>query len=204
MLYKETIQEIRDLPWSHYHPFSITVLSLASAKEFAESLRSALRAHPKNANLRKMAAGELDTNNLQYGGYVGEDKRGDHYQFLEYFVNRFGVHAKFMKERSEVAVNDYLETVNSMDSQQRAMTVFSREQELPNIFEEILKAHNWQAYGLGFYEYYLQKHIELDSEEGGHGDLTNGFPLDENVLDRFYTARLTMYKGGLVRMDNKH
>lgn len=198
MSYKDTVQQIRDLPWSRYHPFSIVTLSLASAMEFAESLRCAIKVHPGNKDLLKMAQGELATDNLVFGGYRGT---GDHWQFLDNFVSRFGVHTKAMATKQDTAVITYLANMKMMTDDERAMTVFSREHELPGIFEEILKAHDWRVYGLSFYEYYLRRHIELDSGDEGHGQLTEGFDLNERVLDKFYSARLAMYQEGLLRMD---
>ncbi len=74
------------------------------------------------------------------------------------------------------------------------MTIFSREHELPNIFEKILTAHNWNALGFGFYKYYLERHIELDGGEGGHANLVADFETDNKVLLKFYKARLELYQ----------
>lgn len=78
------------------------------------------------------------------------------------------------------------------------MTVFSREQELPNIFERILNSHDWK--GLEFYKYYLEHHIQIDSQEGGHSDLTSHFELDEGVLEKFYKARYEFYTCSLTNL----
>ncbi len=84
------------------------------------------------------------------------------------------------------------------------MTIISREQELPGIFQKILFAHDWDALGFGSYRYYLARHIQLDSQESGHGDLTTQFSQEHNfelsteVLDRFWSARFALYYEALL------
>ncbi len=192
--YKDKVKEIRELPWSRYHPSSIALLGLFSAKEFAVSLRCALEVYPNDQQLKQMSEGELQTDNLVYSDY---NKVGDHWEFLDHFVRR-GFDFKFKEQIAlEFGVGQYLRTVESMTSEERAMTVFSREYELPGIFFAIREAHPWGGFGYDFYRYYLSRHIELDSGEGGHGELTKKYKLNARVLDRFYTARLKMYKGAL-------
>lgn len=103
-----------------------------------------------------------------------------------------------MDEGMQHAIAAYTSIVSTMSPEHRAQTIFSREKELPGIFEEILAAHDWDALGFGFYRYYLERHIELDSGEGGHGELTEGHELDQDVLLHFYTNRYLFYKVGLL------
>lgn len=191
MSYKNLVQTIRDLPWNTYDPKSIIYLSWATAVEFAESLRCALDAYPQNQNLHEMALGELKTTNLAYDGYK---KIGDHHEFLAHFVDKNTTH-KEINDKVFLARKTYWESVRTLgDNKVRAMTIFSREQELPDIFKNILKAHDWEGLGFGFFKYYIERHVELDGEDGGHADLTKDFKLDENVLEEFYQIRLDMYK----------
>ncbi len=195
MNYKKIIEEIRNLPWEEYDPHSIVFISLISAIEFANSLRCAIRAYPENKNLAEMASGELQTNNLIYGDY---NTIGDHSDFLKHFI--YG-NSEMLKKGGAIlnqnlrnAGYSYNENVAKLgDDKIKAMTIFSREQELPNIFKKIMEAHAWEKLGLGFYKYYLKRHIELDGDEGGHANLTKDFELDEDVLEKFYKIRLTLY-----------
>lgn len=196
--YKEKVQQILELPWELYHPFSIVMISLATAQEFAESLRLALEVFPDDKNLQLMATGELQTTNLRYRSY---DRQGDHFEFLLHFMNKFPTHANLFIRLSSHVTEEYRDVLYSMNKEERAMTIFSREQELPNIFHEILNSHSWGDFGLGFYKYYLEEHIRLDSEEGGHAELTQDHELDPEVLDRFYTARLNLYTKGLILIE---
>ena len=193
-MYKNIVSEITNLPWSQFDPKEIIYLSLTSAVEFAQSLRCALNVYPENTNLQQMAYGELNTNNLYYDDY---SRKGDHWQFLDHFCQDqksgifISVHWKY---KIASACDKYYKTLESMSDAERAMTIFSREHELPNIFEEILRAHKWRALGFGFYEYYLERHIELDGEEGGHANLVADFETDDEVLLKFYKARLELYQ----------
>jgi hypothetical protein len=193
-MYKRLIKEIENLPWSQYDPKEIIFISLSTAVEFAESLRCALKVFPENTNLQEMAYGELNTDNLSYDDY---SRKGDHWQFLNHFCQdqktaiNSSVHSK---EKIAKACSEYHKLLESMTASERAMTIFSREHELPSIFEEILAAHQWKLLGFGFYQYYLEQHILLDSNEGGHGDLVADFELDDKVMLKFYEARLELYK----------
>lgn len=109
--YKEKVQQILELPWGDYSPYSIVMISLASAQEFAESLRLALEVFPDDKNLKLMAAGELETTNLTYGNYK---RLGDHWQFLSYFTVRFPHEASDFIRRSSHVTEEYLDAVRSM------------------------------------------------------------------------------------------
>jgi hypothetical protein len=187
---KKIVREIENLPWNKFSPTEIIYVSYCTAVEFAESLRKALVVYPDNKNLIEMASGELDTRNLSYKDY---NNRGDHWEFLEHFCRK--QENGIIPSVSLVdACKYYHSIVNSFNNNERAMTIFSREQELPSIFNKILVAHDWEKLNLGFYKYYLERHIELDSKDGGHGDLTKDFFLDDKKLDAFYKSRLELYK----------
>ena len=193
--YKEIVSQIKNLPWNTYDPKEIIILSWISAIEFAKSLHCALGVYPGNVKLKEMARGELNTDNLSYDNY---SHKGDHWQFLDHFCFTWCKSEIYtqLQWRHKVAraCSKYDEVLKSMSNTERAMTVFSREYELPNIFKEILKAHDWDSLKLGYYKYYLERHIELDNEEGGHANLVADFETNDEVLLRFYKARLELYQ----------
>lgn len=165
---------------------------LISSIEFAESLRCAITAYPQNQNLDEMAGGELKTNNLSFEDY---STYGDHWEFLNHFCAKHGINVVSVGDKCFFAQKDYQRAVRSLgDNKVRAMTIFSREQELPDIFHKIVDAHDWDALGLGFFKYYLDRHIAIDSADGGHGDLTKDFEMDEDILLKFYQIRLNLYR----------
>lgn len=188
--YKGVVEQIRDLKWENLDGQELQqlmYLSLVSAREFADALRIALKLYPKNHNLQEMAGGELQTSNLSFEDY---DQVGDHADFLEHFLRKYGLEGDENLERHAEA---YRQTCQALDDKVRAMTIFSREEELSGIFKRILEAEDWSDEGLAAFKYYLAKHIALDSEEGGHAELTREFPIDDSVKS-FYQARLDMYK----------
>lgn len=191
MIHQALVKSINKKQWECYSPQKIIYLSLRSAEEFAESLRCAEHAYPNHSQLSEMIKGELQTDNLSYEDYA---QVGDHWQFLKHFCVQHKINEESVGSELVHAGNTYVTSVRKLgDDNVRAMTVFSRDQELPGIFKKILKAHDWEKLGLGFYKYYLERHIEIDSKEGGHAGLTKSFDLDEKILFHFYTARLHMY-----------
>jgi hypothetical protein len=197
-IYQDNIDSIVNIDWYLKNPFDIAYLSLVTATEFAESLIHAKEMYPDNGLLQSVALEELWTTNLQYEHYK---KEGHHAHFLYDFFITNGLF-RFVSEEAELAGRSYLEDIRGYRRSHRAMTIFSRELELPKIFEKIVESHDWDMYGLGFYEHYLREHIRLDSAEGGHGDRVKDLPMLDSVLLRFYSTRYTLYKQGLQQFDS--
>lgn len=188
--YKKVVEQIKNLNWEKLGPSDIQrvmYLSYIAATEFAESLRIAQTLYPNNHNLQEMVEGELQTTNLSFEDYSA---KGDHADFLEHFLMKNNlVNDGDLKESGE----KYLAECRRLPDHVRTMTVFSREEELPGIFERILQAPDWSADGLAAFQYYLKRHIALDSQEGGHADLTKEFPVNDSVKP-FYETRLNLYR----------
>lgn len=189
MSYKEIIQEIINLPWERAKPEDIIFLSRCTAVEFAESLRLAKKLYSDDERLKLMMEGELETDNMSYGDY---STSGDHWEFLDYFVKKFGL--EYSSSKVKDAADEYTRNLQTMSDEDRVMTVFSREEELTNIFRKIIDSHDWEGLGYGFYKHYLESHIIFDSGEEGHHYLTKHFPLHDEVLNKFYEVRLKLYK----------
>ncbi|QQR92480.1 MAG: DUF3050 domain-containing protein [Candidatus Iainarchaeum archaeon] len=190
--YQRTIQQITLLPWEKLDEkgfLSLMVLSAFNALEFAASLRIAISLYPKDKDLAEMARGELQTNNLAFGDYK---KRGDHAEFLWHFIEKHQLECLVDKEVFAIG-KKYTEAVNRLPKSLRAMSIFSREDVLSPIFARIIQSMPYKTPPLKAYEYYLRRHIYLDSSAGGHRDLTSNFALS-NVLGRFYRIRLQAYQ----------
>ena len=189
--YRSVIREILDLNWESLDSEELQklmILSAFSALEFADTLRLTVKLNPKNNSLRKMADEELNTDNLSFKDYK---KRGDHAQFLWYFINKYNLTQKFPDIKK--AGEKYIKKVKSLSSEVRVMSIVSRENELPGIFTRVLTAKKWKAEGLPEFKYYIKRHIFLDSHEGGHADMLSNFKIDDNVAN-FYKIRLEMYR----------
>ncbi|OIQ94966.1 hypothetical protein GALL_230690 [mine drainage metagenome] len=190
--YKTTVARIRNLRWNRLDGEELQVvmyLSWVAAVEFAEALRIALKLYPTHEGLREMAHGELKTKNLLLDDFT---EAGDHHEFLGHFLRKHGLMDR-MEARYGERAERYLAECRRLSEEDRAMTVFSREDELSGIFAEILKAPDWSALNLYAFQHYLSRHISFDTGEGGHHDLTSDFPVDERVAP-FYTARLETFR----------
>ncbi len=190
MSYKDLVKKIADLDWAKASPGDIILLSRGTAVEFADSLRVATHLYPKDERLAEMVQGELKTDNMRFEDYK---KKGDHWEFLDYFIHKLQIVAS--KDGLALAIKKYSDVVENFSDTDRAMTVFSREEELTLIFKKILQAHDWDGLGFGFYRHYLESHILFDSGAKGHHYLTQHFPIHEHedVLERFYKIRLNLY-----------
>lgn len=188
MNHKIIVQQIANLDWAKASPTDIILLSLCTAKEFAASLRLAVSLYPNDERLKEMVSGELETDNMPFEDYT---KKGDHWEFLDHFIKKHGITSTSPKLQS--AMDEYVRGVEAFSDTERAMTIFSREEELTGIFEKIVAAHDWDALGLGFYAYYLRQHIFFDSGDKGHAWLTKHFPMHEPTLVEFYKIRLSLY-----------
>ncbi len=188
--YKEVVEKIRNLNWKNLNGVELQQLmrlSYVSAREFAEALRIAVQLYPDNQNLKALAEDELQATNLSFDGY---NKPGDHADFLGHFLEKNDLKGDDNLTRYGDA---YRQACRPLEDRIRAMTVFSREEELPGIFERILEARDWSAKGLPAFRYYLTSHIALDRGKSGHAKLTREFPVDDSIRP-FYKARLEMYR----------
>jgi len=189
--YDATVDKIKGLAWEHLSANElqkVMILSAFAALEFAESLQIALELFPNNASLEEMKNGELETDNLQYGGY---SRKANHAAFLWHFIEVYDIARKH--EDAQQSGEAYTRKIRSFSRELRAMSIFSREKELPGIFSQILKAKDWSLPGLPEFNYYMRRHIELDSEPGGHADLVSEFEVTDEVI-AFYEARLDLYR----------
>ncbi len=190
--YKHFVKLIKNLNWENLNGEELQVvmyLSWVAAVEFAEALRIALRLYPNHVGLQEMAHGELKTKNL-----LLDDFRiaGDHHEFLGHFLRKHGLMETMTRKLGDQA-EAYLAKCRALSESERAMTVFSREDELSGIFARILDAKDWSAQGLYAFRHYLSRHITFDTGAGGHHDLTSDFPVDERVRP-FYVARYETFK----------
>ena len=135
MGYKEIVRKIAELDWGKASPGDIVLLSRCTAKEFATSLRFASKVYQNDDRLSEMMAGELKTENMIFEDYA---KTGDHWEFLEHFINKHDIRPS--KPELETAMDEYNGFVESLADADRAMTVFSREEELTSIFEKIVSS----------------------------------------------------------------
>lgn len=188
--YNNVVTKIKNLPWEALSGRALENLmhvSLIAAREFSESLRISVKLLPDDKNLKEMSSEELDTTNLKYEDYKGP---GDHAEFLAHFINKYDVKCSL---NIEAISDEYFHYCRSLDDGSRAMTIFSREEELSGIFNRILSNENFNTPALKAFKYFLERHVVLDSKMGGHHDLTKDHPID-NSVQGFYELRYDMYR----------
>lgn len=182
---QSVIGEITNLPWQRLSPAGLQqlmVLSHHAAREFAASLRVAKRLYPNNKELYEMATGELETTNLHFDSYKGP---GDHADYLDHFIRKCNVPTQVHAKGTA-----YERLVAQLPDTVRASSVFEREQYLPEIFKRILAAPDWDAPGLEAYRHYLEKHIQFDTEPGGHAEKVANL----STTAAFWNERRHMYR----------
>lgn len=190
MIFKTLVKHIRSLKWEELTGPELQTLMLLSAhaaREFAESLRISLGLYPKHSGFQEVAKGELETDNLGFADY---HRAEDHSEFLWHFIEKYGTNqTSAVKEAGEA----YIQQIRLLPAAVRAMSIVSRERELPRIFAQILEAPDWSAPGLKEFRHYLKRHIALDSGIGGHSELLDDFKVTDEVVP-FYEARLKLYR----------
>jgi hypothetical protein len=137
MGYKDIVLEITRLPWQDALPQEIILVSHCTAKEFATSLRLAQKLYPDDDRVREMIDGELETDNMVFEDY---QKRGDHWEFLDHFIAKHSIASDRTALKNAIEV--YTSAVDGLSDIHRAMTIFSREEELTLIFQRLVTAHD--------------------------------------------------------------
>jgi len=197
--YLLTRQDIENVPWHKANPLAINYGSKIGAREYGLTFRTILE-HPKYADnkaLLAVAAEELDTDNLIYDDYSA---KADHWKFLDHFVQKNEKLRAFSElEHIQKAEQKYLDAIAALPIEVLVLSIVSREQKdgLTPIFQKIKASHNWREEGLSAFEYYMDAHIEIDSKDGGHGDMLAELliELKEFIpqLDEFYKHRHVLY-----------
>lgn len=166
--YQSYINQIRNIDWSRIDPLQIICVSLFFAKEFTQSVRACMPHYGHLPEFQQFIAGEIDTNNLSYEDYHAT---ADHWQFLNHFLLKESPSEHIEKAYTSYEYVAYTFFIDAAYTPMKLLTLVSRERELQGIFEKILHAHDWDVLGYGFYKYFLERHLELDGEEGGHEDM---------------------------------
>ncbi len=195
--YQNHVDAIEGLKWEQYTPESIIFASRISAFEFARTLRRVLLTlDPLPSGFTELAKGELETDNMSFADYT---KHGDHWEMLLHFVDKNP--SKFWPTDLQFNAGAlYAEGPQLWEPQACAMTIISRERELPRIFNKILSAHDWGAQDCEFFAEYLRRHIAMDSQCDGHADLFQDFDCDPFVLEIFWNLRLMFYQSALIKL----
>ena len=195
--YKPEVKAINDFSWRKCNPYAIAFLNFVTELEYAYSLKCAQLVYSPSISLTNLVDSKLDTDNISFESY---NKKGDHYEFLEYFIREHSEDFRRIPKKVRKAGERYVQTITrGFTVEECALTVISREIELPGLFKRILESHEWwNMFGLEFYEHYLESEIALHNTPGRMENLVKnwGHQINkgQNILERFYKLRLQMYQ----------
>ena len=180
-----------NVAWAYYH-FSI---------QFRESLESALRLYPEDANLHHLASEECDTSNLSpWPGVAVVGERMNHDEFMRRTLALTPIDAA-RQAQLEAVGQAYLAATRRLDPMTQAMSIASYEDGgLEKVFGAILSGTHWDTPLLAAFKHFLSEHIRFDSNpDQGHGALSRHIGPDDRVLP-LWTAFYDLLVGSVPRL----
>ncbi len=168
-----TKEDLKDVAWAYYF-FSI---------QFRESLKAALKLHPEDENLQRLAREECATNNLSpWPGVASPGERMNHDEFMRRVLCREPLPAE-RRSRLEGFGGEYLRTTRALPAETQALSISSYEDGgLEAVFHAFLTAPHWDGSLLQGFKHFLTEHIRFDSDpDAGHGALSRHLPPDESI-----------------------
>jgi hypothetical protein len=189
--YHAAIDDICNLKWSALNREELMAVCAAYyyfSVQFVEAVDIACGLYPSDPKLAELRAGECDTDNLSpYPGVAGEKEKMNHDEFIRRAAAMSGLNAAEWG-RVETIGRAYLEDVHRMESNVRAMSLSSYEDEgLPRVFSAMLKAPDWDEPSLGAFRHFLTLHVDLDSNS--HGALCRHLVADDRILPLWKSFR---------------
>ena len=169
-----TADELVDVAWIYYY-FSV---------QFCENVGIARALNPNDKKLLELDRGERNTDNLSpCPGIVEEGEKIDHDDFMRRAL-RLQPIDDVRRRKLQAIGSAYLDLVRGMDAATRATSILSYEGGgLPRVFTAIRTAPQWDGPLQDAFKHFLDKHIELDGAEDGHGSLCSHLKLNGDVLE---------------------
>lgn len=186
---EKVISSIKKLPWDKMDPHLLVWTFYKTGKEYADTLRVVSKTYPNNNLIKGLVEEELDTDNLNYGGYKN---RADHFKFLEHFFDREKL--KGIPDALHLAIDRAERSIELSSDYERSMTLFIRESSALGILGLVKNVHDWENLGLGYFKYYINRHLELDEASGGYGNLAENFQINDHIALKFYQERFDIFK----------
>jgi hypothetical protein len=150
--------------------------------QFRENLEIACEIHPNDKQLKILYREECNTDNLSpWPGISAPGEQLNHDEFMRRLLLLQAVDETNELERiGEI----YLRTVRDIDRIARARSIASYEDAgLSRVFTAILQAPSWNGRGQQAFRFFLERHIQFDSnDEGGHGALSRHLRADGSIL----------------------
>lgn len=178
--------ELTNVAWAYYY-FSV---------QFRENLIIARELYPEDELLEELECGECDTDNLSpYPGVAKEGERVNHDEFMKRTLQLDTIEDDRRRFLEEIGA-EYLARVRAFDKLTKAATLGSYENGgLESVFRSILRARHWDSPLLQSFKHFLEKHIQLDSdEEAGHGALCRHLPLTRGVSELWSAFKVSLIR----------
>lgn len=149
--------------------------------QFRENLEIACCLYPDDDRLSCLYEEECDTDNLSpWPGIARMAEKIDHDEFIRRAL-LLEPPWKFRAYIDEVGTS-YLAKIRRHAPATRAKSIASYEDDgLRRVFLSMLQAPRWDGPVLGAFRFFLLKHVEFDSREGGHGSLSRHLAADDSV-----------------------
>jgi hypothetical protein len=183
--FKKIIDEICSLAWNmidHRELFYVSQSYYYFSIQFRENLEIALALHPQDEKLRSLYTEECDTNNLSPWPRIAViNEKLNHDEFMR---RALLLQKDARSTQLDVVGLKYLSNIRSIDRFSRAKSIASYEDNgLSRVFSSILRAPEWRGTALQAFRFFLEKHIEFDSDNGaGHGALSRHLLADDSIV----------------------
>lgn len=185
--YKMVILEIANLRWTELTEQELSAVALAYyyfSIQFRENLAEAARLYPNDEMIRKLIAGECDTDNLSpWPGIAEAGETINHDEFMRRAIELFPI-APEVRDLVEKSGAAYLEQARNLPSTVKACSIASYENGgLESTFRAMLTAPHWNTPTLRAFHHFLTAHISFDSDPNeGHGALSRHLIVDDRIL----------------------
>jgi hypothetical protein len=183
--FKKIIDDICRMPWEtidNNEVMKIAKVYYYFSVQFRENLEIACSLYPIDLMLKKLLAGECDTDNLSPWPQVAQvGERLNHDEFMKRLLILQPVdRSDYLDEVG----HEYLSQVRELDSVARASSIATYEDGgLSRVFSAMLRAPHWQGVGQQAFKFFLEEHIKFDVDvDSGHGALARHLQADDRVL----------------------
>jgi hypothetical protein len=199
--FTKIIDDICSLAWNaidHHELFYVSQSYYYFSIQFRENLEIALALYPQDEKLRFLHTEECNTDNLSPWPRIAMvNEKLNHDEFMKRALLLQG---KARSTRLDAVGSCYLHNVRSIDLLSRAKSIASYEDNgLSRVFSSMLRATDWRGPALQAFKFFLERHIEFDSDsDSGHGALSRHLLADDSIVplwSAFHDLLLTAAPG---------
>jgi hypothetical protein len=183
--FMEIIDRICALPWGIVNKqelFNISHVYYYFSIQFRENLEIARALYPEDQKLYTLYREECETDNLSPWPLIAKiNEKLNHDEFMRRLLL---LQSDMRSPHLDKLGLLYLSGIRSIDQFSRAKSITSYEDNgLSKVFSCILQAPEWHSPALQGFRFFLEKHIEFDSDSvTGHGSLSRHLHVDDTIV----------------------